>query len=60
MRTICNDCQGENILQQASIFIDLQEMRDNPDFQVEIGGLILDDYYHCVDCDQQVWVTEVE
>ena len=60
MKTICKECQGENILQQASIFIDLQDLRDNPDFQIELGGLIFDDYYYCIDCQEDVRVSEKE
>ena len=59
MRTICNECQGENILQQATIMVDLQDLKE-PDFHVDLGGLVFDDYYYCTDCERDVWVSEVE
>lgn len=59
MRTICNDCQGENILQQATILVDLQDLKE-PDFHLDLGGIFFDDYYYCTDCDQEVRVSEVE
>ena len=59
MKTICNECQGDNILQQVSVFVDLKDLKE-PDFRLDLGGMFFDDYYHCIDCQQEVRVTEVE
>ena len=55
----CNKCKGNNVLQQGSILIDWRDM-DEPDFCIELGDLIFDDYYYCVDCEIDVLATEVE
>ena len=58
MRIICNKCKGDNVLQQASILIDWQDM-DEPDFCIELGELHFEDFYYCKDCEDEVTVTEV-
>ena len=59
MRIICNNCKGDNVLQQASILIDWRDM-DEPDFCIELRDMLFDDYYYCTDCEVDVTITEEE
>ncbi len=56
---ICPKCGGNNVLQQASIMIDLEDL-DDPNFHISVTDLHFDDYYYCVDCQDTTWPHEFE
>jgi hypothetical protein len=59
MRVTCNVCGGENILQAASIMIDLLDYKDHH-FALEREEIQWEDYFYCKDCGDEVTITEEE
>lgn len=57
MQVTCDNCGGENILQAASIMIDLLDYKE-ADFVLDWNDLQFEDYYYCKDCDDEVTVNE--
>lgn len=58
MKTICSECKGENIHQQATIMLPINDPEN------EYGDLLADmeweDYYWCKDCWMECIIEEVE
>jgi len=56
MKTICTDCKGENIEQQGTIMLPVNETPTPK----ELEELWMEDYYWCEDCEMECTIEEVE
>ena len=55
MITICSDCGGRDIHQQGSVMVPINEP-----IEPKLDDLWMDDYYWCMDCEEECTIEEVE
>ena len=55
MITICSECGGRDIHQQGSVMVPINEP-----IEPKLNDLWMDDYYWCMDCEEECIIEEVE
>ena len=55
MITICSDCGGRDIHQQGTVMVPV-----NKPIEPKLNDLWMDDYYWCMDCEEECIIEEIE